>query len=165
MAKSRHYGEHIYLENVQFLDVDLPAASIANAEIATNAAIAASKLGHQNKVTWAQPNSAATTETRIVYECHGATGTVKAFTAGSIGVAVGDSTVTLDLKKNNSSVLTGVVTLDSGNVARTSEAGTLSGTPTLADGDVLEIVITATIGTGTLPTGVWVALTLDEDPA
>lgn len=99
-----------------------------------------------------------------MFACYGTTATVLQFAAGSIAKAVGDSTVTIDLKKNGSSILSAVITLDSGNTNRLLETATLSSTALVA-GDWLEIVITATVGTGTLPTGVFVRLLLDEDPA
>lgn len=144
--------------------VSLPSGTVTNANIATAAGIVASKLVSRRSIGYGQPNSAATTETRVVFACYGTTATVLQFAAGSIAKAVGDSTVTIDLKKNGSSILSAVITLDSGNTNRLLETATLSSTALVA-GDWLEIVITATVGTGTLPTGVFVRLLLDEDPA
>ena len=74
-----------------------------------------------------------------------------------------DSTVTVDVKKNGVSVLTAVITLDSANTARIAEDGTLdSGEVTLAVDDLLEIVIVATVGTGTLATGPFVDVVVEE---
>lgn len=144
--------------------LNIPSGTVNDDDVAADAAIAASKLGHQFQLTYGQPNTAATTETRVVHVVHGAAGEIRAFEAGSIAVAVGDSTVTLDLQKNGTTVLTGVITLDSGNTARVTEAGTIDpAQDTLADGDVLEIVITATVGTGTLPTGLFASVKLRED--
>lgn len=144
--------------------VSLPAATISNTHIATAAAIAGSKTISRRVAKWSQPNSAATTETRTIHVVYGATATALQFAAGSIAKAVGDSTVTVDLKKNGTSILSGVITLDSANTNRVLETGTISSTALVA-GDWLEIVITATVGTGTLPTGVFARLLLDEDPA
>jgi hypothetical protein len=81
-----------------------------------------------------------------------------------VAIAVGGATVTVDVKKNGATVLSSVITLDSGNTARIMENGTLSGT-TLAAGDFLEAVIVATAGGGTIPTGLLVQVIIDEDAA
>jgi hypothetical protein len=137
--------------------------SISDAQISPTAAIAVTKLQHIHRKSYAQPNTASTTETRAIHVVHGATGTISGFKAGSIAKAVGDSTVTLDLKKNGTTCLSSVITLNSSNTNRVSVPGTLSVT-SLATGDLLEVVITATAGTGTLPTGVYCSLDLVEDP-
>ena len=144
--------------------VSLPANTIGNSQVATAAAIAGSKTIARRNISYAQANSAAATETRHIFTVYGATATVLQFAAGSIAKAVGDSTVTIDLKKNGSSILSAVITLDNANTNRILETATLSSTALVA-GDMLEVVITATVGTGTLPTGVYCRLMLDEDPA
>ena len=95
---------------------------------------------------------------------YGTTGTVVAFEVGSVTACTGDSTITVDLHKNGASILTGVITLDSANTAYIVEAGTLS-SATLADGDVLEVVVNATVGTGTLGNGVFASCIIREDAA
>jgi hypothetical protein len=136
--------------------------SIDDDAVAVDAGIQATKLQHQHRAKFAQPNSAATTETKVIHVVKGATGIVNEFKAGSIAVAVGNSTVTLDLKKNGVSMLTGVITLDNANTVYIVEAGTLSSTALVA-GDVLTVVAVATIGTGTLPTGVFAYADIYED--
>lgn len=138
-------------------------AGITDAMIAALAKIDQSKLGHQHRIPYNQPNTAATTETRVLYRCYGATATVIELACGSIAIAVGAATVTFDLKKNGTTVLTGVLTLNSSNTARVAVLASLSGTVTLAAGDVLELVVTATASGGTLPTGIFAELTVKED--
>lgn len=118
------------------------------------------ETSHVFRGVYSQPNTAATSETRIIHVARGA-GTILSFNTGSIAAAVGNSTLTVDLKKNGASVLTGVVTLDNANTARVVETGTLSVT-TLAAGDVLEVVTVATVGSGTLPTGVFASVNVSE---
>lgn len=137
--------------------------AISNQHIAAAAAIAASKLVHQHRATYSQPNTTATTETRTIHCVRGATGTIKEIAVGSIVANVGAATVTVDLRKNGTTVLTGVVTLNNTHTARQNVTGTLAGAGVVA-GDDLDIVITATAGGGTLATGVFVAVTIDEDP-
>lgn len=164
-APNRITGDTEFTGTVTFTRaVSLPDSTVTNADVVTAAGIDASKLEHRRAIGYSQPNTAATTETRTIHVVYGTSGTLLQFAAGSIAKAVGDSTVTVDLKKNGSSVLSAVITLDSGNTNRVLETGTISNTSVAAD-DWLEIVITATVGTGTLPTGVFVQLVLDEDAA
>lgn len=161
MAQSRHEGDLYVAGALSAASLAVPAGAVGNAAIAPAAAIAATKLQHRNRPVYAQPNTAAADETRVIYHVRGATATIVAFAAGSIAKAVGDATCTVDLKKNGTTVLSAPITLDSANTNRVVEAGTLSVTSLVA-GDVLEVVIDGTIGTGTLPTGVFCSLTVDE---
>jgi len=162
MAQSRHEGDLYVAGALSAAALAVPAGAVSNAAIAPAAGIAATKLQHRNRPVHAQPNTAATTETRVVYHVRGAAATLVAFAAGSIAKAVGDSTVTVNLRKNGATVLTGVITLNSSSVNYVAQAGTLAATALVA-GDVLDVVVTATAGTGTLPTGVFCSLTVDED--
>lgn len=122
----------------------------------------ADKLEQRFFPGWSLPNSASTTETRNLFVAN-RSGTVNSVKAGSIAAAIGDSTVTIDVKKNGSTILSAVITLDSANTARITEAGTISGAGTFVAGDWYEVVIVATAGTGTLPTGVFVQCEVDQD--
>lgn len=159
---NRINGDTYIVGNLAAKTMSIPAGAVTDATIPPGAGIDQAKLEHQHRIPFHQPNTAATSETRAVYECYGATGSIIAFRAGSIAAAVGDSTVTVDLRKNGATILTAVITLDSANVARVAEIGTLAVTSLVA-GDVLEIVTVATIGTGTLPTGVFASVTITED--
>jgi hypothetical protein len=140
------------------------AGAIADAQVAAGAGIAATKLQHQHRATYAQPNTTTTTETRALHRVFGATGTVIGFSAGNIAVNAGAATITVDLKKNGVSILTGVITLDNTNTNRVAEAGSIASGSVVA-GDLLEIVVTATAGGGTLGTGFFCSATINEDPA
>lgn len=142
--------------------LNIPSATVLNASVQAAAGISASKLEHQHQKSYGQANAAASDETRVIHVVHGATGEILEFEAGSIAKAVGDSTVTVDLQVNGVSVLSAVITLDNANTNYVAEAGTISSAD-LADGDVLTIVIDATVGTGTLPTGVFCSVKLRED--
>ena len=141
----------------------VPASSVSNAAVASDAAIEASKLQHQYLRGYSQPNSAATSVTQVIHVAKAA-GTVEHFDAGSIAKAVGDSTVTVDLKKNGVSILSPVITLDNANSNRVAEAGTISAAA-YASGDVFEVTTVATVGTGTLPTGVFAQAVFQEGAA
>lgn len=139
-----------------------PANEITDAAVSSVAGIGAEKLEHQYEKVYSQPNTTATAETRIIHVVHGDTATVLEFEAGSIVACVGAATITVDLKKNGTTILSGVITLDSGNTAYVTEAGTIS-SPSLVDGDVLTIVTTATAGGGTIGTGFFCSVKLRED--
>ena len=106
----------------------------------------------------------AAAETGLVGWVAFGAGTIKGVKCGSIVAAVGDSTVTIDVKKDGTTVLDSTVVLDSSNVAYTPEDATLDGTAVaFTAGDVFTVVITVSAGTGTLPYGVYVALSLYQD--
>lgn len=141
----------------------LPAGCVKNDTIAADAAIVVEKMVHQHVQRYSQPNTTATTETRVLHVTRGATGKLIEFVAGSIGVCTSPATVTLDLRKNGTTVLTSPITLNSSNVARVAVTGLIS-VDTLAEGNVLEVVITATAGGGTLATGVFCEAIVNEQP-
>jgi hypothetical protein len=142
--------------------ITYPAGGVNNAAVASDAAIETSKQRHRYRANYAQPNSTATAETRALHVAR-LPGTVRDVQVGSIAKAVGDSTVTVDIRKNGTTILTGVVTLNSSNTNRVAVPGTLSGSVTVAANDLLEAVIAISAGTGTLPTGVFLSVEVDEN--
>ena len=137
---------------------------IVDSHVAAGANISALKMQHQYAPLFAQANSAAASDTgRVIHVVKGATGTIVAFRAGSIVAATGNATVTIDLKKNGTTCLSAVITLDNANTAYVLEEGTLSVTALVA-GDVLTLVIVATVGTGALPTGLFAEVVVREEP-
>ena len=141
-----------------------PAAQISDSDIAPASNVAASKLEHQHRAHYTTGSTTAAADaTQVVHVCRAA-GTLVEFVAGCVDACIGDSTITVDLHKNGVSVLDADITLDSGDADRAIVAGTLD-TPIvdLVAGDVLEVVIDATVGTGTLGKGVFAALTVNEE--
>jgi hypothetical protein len=135
--------------------------------VGTAANLSPAGMQHEHREPYAQPNTTATTETKVVATIRGATGTLKGFVAGAIVAPLTTATVTLDLKKSTgggafASVLSAPITIDNANVDRVVEAATIAGA-TLTAGDVLEIVVTATASGGTLPTGVFAEVRWVED--
>ena len=144
--------------------IAMPQNAIDNSDqIKAGTNISADKLEQRLFPGWSQPNSAASTETRTLFVAR-RSGTVNEVIAGSIAAAVGDSTVTIDVKKNGTTILAAVITLDNANTARIVELGSVTSSAFVA-GDWFEVVITATIGTGALPTGVFVQLEVDQNGA
>lgn len=138
------------------------AGSVRDAGVASDAAVSASKLIHQHMRTNSQAGSAVD-ETKVLHNAYGA-GTIVGVRVSCASVPAGDATTTVDVKLNGSTILTGVVTLNSSSVLYTQQSGTLLTTSYTA-GQVFTSVIDATIGTGTLPTGVSVTLIVRENPA
>jgi hypothetical protein len=143
--------------------ITLPENTLrTSSQILAGINIPADKTEQRLFPAWSQPNSAATTETRTLFVARRA-GTLNEVIAGSIAKAIGDSTVTVDVKKNGTTVLAAVITLNNANTARIVESGSVSGGGTFAAGDWFEVVITISAGTGTLPTGVFCQLEIDQN--
>ncbi len=124
----------------------------------------ASKLAHQHRITYAQATTAtAVTIRQTIQVTYGAAGAVVAFVAGLAGTAnVSPASITVDLLKNGTSILTAPISITTQAVRVLTSAG-LASTGTVA-GDVFEVNITATVSTGTLGTGLFAALTVNENP-
>lgn len=164
MAVAASYdGDVVVRGRVIPKEITLPDNCVDDDAIAAGSNVSADKVQARVYSRWSQPNSAATAETRTLFVAERA-GTVTAFIAGSIAAAIGDSTVTLDLKKNGTSILSSTVVLNNSNTARVTEDGSLNlSLDDFVAGDWFEVVITISAGTGTLPTGVFCQLELKQD--
>jgi hypothetical protein len=67
----------------------------------------------------------------------------------------------VDEKKNGTTILSGTVTIDNGDVAYSKTSAALSVTSYVA-GDVIEVVQTVSAGTGTLPQGMTTTVVMRE---
>lgn len=81
----------------------------------------------------------------------------------------GDLAFTVDIKKSTgagafASILSAVETVDSSSVNRTAQYATLSGTPALVRGDLLQVVIATSGSTGTQGAGVDITIRIRENP-
>jgi hypothetical protein len=145
--------------------IQLPANVIdVDTKVKAGVNISADKTEQRLHPSWSQPNTTATAETRTLFVAR-RPGTINEVIAGSIVAATGDSTVTVDVRKNGTSILSSVITLDNANTARIVEAGAISGAGTYVAGDWIEAVIAVSAGTGTLPTGVFIQIECDQDGA
>jgi hypothetical protein len=165
---SRVQGDVFFNGTLSAKAMTLSAGCVDNNAVKGAAAIDATKVQHQHRIPYSQANVTAVTETRVIYRCYGATGTIVEFAAGSIAIAAGAATVTFDLQKSTgggafATVLTAVVTLNASSVARVAQLATIL-TNTLVAGDVLQLVVTATASGGTIPTGIFSMLTVNENP-
>ena len=142
--------------------VYLPSETVTNANIQTGANVTAAKLEHTHRKMYSQTGT-ATAATIPIHLVNGATARNLYVRAGSIAIAIGAATVTIDVKKNGTSVMTSStpITLNSSNVARTAVELSIA-TTTAVVSDLYELVITATAGGGTIPTGLFVEFEIDE---
>jgi len=81
-----------------------------------------------------------------------------------ISVCTGNATVTVDVKKNGTTILSSTISLSSSQSNRDEVAGTLSVTSMVA-ADILEVVVTVDVGTGALGTGLFVWVDLNDEYA
>lgn len=145
----------------------LPTSSVVPNNIAAGGTdvIDATKVSTRQRATYAQSiGSASVDDTKTIYVANGA-GTVVKFSAGVIVVCSGAATITFDLKKNGTTCLTGVITIDNTHTARQVVNGTLSGGAiAFSAGDVFEVIVDATAGGGTVGQGAFARLVVDENP-
>ena len=141
----------------------LEAGVVTNESIASGAGIDADKMQHTYKpgtnfglVIGGTP----TTREEIVFVASQA-GTIRGFNAllNDTGTS---SNITFDLKKNGSTVLSGVVTITNATADRAVQAGTLS-TTTFAADDVLSIAMAVSSSTGAQ--GPFAFIELEENQA
>jgi hypothetical protein len=159
MSLARIEGDFHVTGRISSGNLTIPASTISDAAVASDAAIAATKVSHDVRKTYSQEAAAnAAADNKVIHVARNS-GTVAAFECGLItapDTAPGSSgrTATFDLKKNNTTILSGTVQLDSTNTARVVEAGTIS-SAAYVDGDVFQVVITVGGSAGTHALGIF----------
>lgn len=160
---SIHQGDLHVAGALTMQTITIPANSVGDTQIPALANISAAKFRHRHTATVADNDGVSSSDqTTKVTHVRGTTGTLIAIEVSCSAAPIGDATHTFDVHVGGVTKLTGVITLTNASVADTIYTGTFSAT-TLADGNIVEIVQNATIGTGTLPTGVAATLTWEED--
>lgn len=124
--------------------VTLPASSVADSQVATAAGISALKLEHLNNIDLALTDHAtnAAAVRKVIYGAENP-GTIDKFECFVTVAAGATTTITVDLYKNGSSVLSSAISFTSSLTAYTKSAGTVS-SATFTDDDVFEVVVTVT---------------------
>lgn len=142
----------------------LPADSVNDAQVPVAAKLSASKVRQYYPMHAEQRGSVV--DDTIMLGTMPRPGTVTSVRVVVLTKPIGDATCTVDILKNGASILTQVVLIDSGAADRVSIVGTIKsdGSEKYVAGDVFETVVNATIGTGTLPVDLSVAVegTTDE---
>ena len=138
-----------------------PAGSVGNEAFDTGDPLDAVAQEHQLYPALKQTHGgAAVAQRECVHVAYGV-GQVIAVEAGLSVACIGDSTTTIDVKKNGTSILSATIVLNNSNTAFTTEAGTIT-TDDYVAGDWLEVVVTVSAGTGTLGQGLRVQLVCRE---
>lgn len=150
--------------------LSVPSGAISNVQVASNSQIEATKLQHQRVITYVLggPASTVTADTKIVHVVKG-TGSISSVSASLVTPPTTTNVVHVDLKKGNAttalapastfaSVLAATIDFDNTSTALTVVDGSVS-SPTVAAGDHLEIVVTAT---GTSAEGLTVSIVVNE---
>ncbi len=137
--------------------------TITDAMISPVAAIDADKQEHYYEKQYSQLATAnAATDRQVLHVVRGSSGSVVELAIGARTAGTGTSTVTVDLKKNGTTILTGSASLTSATAAFALLLASIA-TATLATGDVLELHITAvSAGSGALPIGLFAQLRVRE---
>jgi hypothetical protein len=156
-------GDVIVQGNLYGKNIIPTASSVTDSSVAVNAGIQATKMRHRHCKKGSLAG-VAVTETDPIHVVIGATANVIAFMAGCIVPPIGAATVTVDLRLNGASVLTVPITINSGSTARIIQAAIVLTTAGVVGG-WYDVVVTATAGGGTLPSGVFWQFTVDEDPS
>lgn len=107
----------------------------------------------------------ATAERKIFHLAY-QDGVITSVRIGVADAAVGDSTVTVDILKNGTTVLSAPITLTNADLDYTFQTAGLStpGGVSFDEEDYLEASVTVSAGTGTLPKGVHAAVVVTETP-
>lgn len=150
--------------------MSIPAAAISNLQMASSAAVEATKLQHQHTLTfYIPPATAITAQTIPLWICRGLTASIIAIQAAIVGtIATGaDRTVTVDLKAGNAggayaTVLSSTIGFTNVSALRTVGAGVIS-TPAMAVGDSLQLAVAVAGAAGNQALGLLVTVTVRED--
>ena len=149
-------------------EFDLPAGSVYDRHLPPYARLDADKTEHQRALAyWQDSSGVVVSETEVVYTFKNVADII-AVNVVPITPPVGAKQFTVDVKFGNAgtpyaTILSAPVTISSASVARTPVAGVLADTEA-ADGDSLEVVITASGASGTQGPGVLVVIWIREQP-
>ncbi len=138
--------------------------AVTNSKVLAGADIAATKLWRRSTLCYSQDGlDTIAAEDSVVHVVYGLIGTLIAIKAGVMTANAGAAVITVDVEVGGASILSGgAYTIDA---ADSTDIQTLTiDTAALVEDDIIEVVITATAGGGTLGKGVYVDITLDEDP-
>lgn len=150
--------------------LSIPASTIKNADVASDAAIEAAKLEHQYAIRYSQADGSDVVAVIVpVHIVRGNTATIKDIEVVCVDApSGGDKALAVDLKKANegspapASVLSSAIAYSATQSDCEVEPGTIS-SASLADGDTLLVVVTVSGSTGTQGQGLVVTVTIRED--
>lgn len=173
MAKSRVDGDLHVTGALTANEVQLPDATVSNADVEAAAGIDATKLEHQFPLTYKDDETAVKSNTAPIYTVNGNSATIIDTTIDVVCLTAptgGDKQFTVELKKCNAgdtspdTVLSSPITIDDAVADCEVTEGTVN-SPSLSAGDTLVIEVVASGSTGTQGQGLIVTVTLREDAA
>lgn len=135
--------------------VSVPPSSFGDTEFNNANPLTAAKQQHQYRPRLSQAHGTNASNERRVVHVAKANGSVVDFVAGVTVAAVGDSEVSVDLLKNGTSILDDPVEVTAGDEDDVMTGTIASGQANYVTGDVFEIRIISTAGTGTPPQGAY----------
>lgn len=145
--------------------VAVPVGGLSGKAIDPNNPVPSNATTHQFAPTFAQGSAVTVAAaTQLIHTVRGLDGgVIKEVAAGLIATSSGNSTVSFDVKKNGVSILSAPISHNSGVASGSVVLGSIS-VSNVAMGDRIEVAITPSVGTGTLGTGAFVRVTVDEGP-
>ena len=170
-SNSRHEGNLHIAGALSMTELQIPAGTVENSDVAASAGFDATKLEHQTSYHYVQDDGSAVLAATVpLYMCRGATATVIAVKVSVIDAPSGGGTetITVDIQKCDEGTPTPATILDA--VVSYSDAQTdcevLDGTitdPDLIAEDQLIVIIAVAGGGGVQGQGLLVSVTIRED--
>lgn len=163
MPTSTVDGDLVVRGNVSGNGFNLPGNSVGDTEHDSNRPLETNKTLHQYTPRLSQAHgTAAVAERRVVHVARGV-GSLLEVRLGLVVACVGGATVTVDVLRNGTTVLSSAKVLDNTNAAFAVTTAGLASSPTnYSDGDVFEVSVTVAVGGGTLGQGLFVQLVCKE---
>lgn len=147
--------------------INLPANAVGDATVDSARPISESKVQKRHHKTYANGPRGTAVASDAGKPIHVASGpgTVLDVSAGVLVAGVtwaGGGQALVDVKKNGTSILSGTITINGSTTAMTLTTGSIA-SATYVPGDVFEVVVTFTAGTGTPAQGLFVRVVFRED--
>jgi hypothetical protein len=149
-------------------ELPLQAGSVGDEEFKADVPVDPDKLYHRTEPrSYNQPHGTATVANRKVFYLAYRGGEITTVKAGCVVKCTGDSTITVDVLKNGTTILSTPIVLDSSNTNFVSVAGVLDSNPDpheYVEDSVFEVAVTVSAGSGTLGQGLFVHMNGSEHP-
>lgn len=138
---------------------EAPNDSVGNSAFRSDEPLDAVKQEHQYGPLYTQKKGVAVAADSTIFYVPIAKGSWVQIVAGLIVPSTGDSVITIDIKKNGTTILNAAFTITSAQAAYDRVVASIN--PSVAtvnyDGtEVFEVIVTVTLGTGTLGQGLFV---------
>lgn len=147
----------------------LPANCVGNTQIISAAGnyVASTKVKRRHTISYMQGVGTEPAASLVLpfYSVYGATLTIVAVLLGHSQIPTGTTShTTLDVKKNNVSVLSSAKVLNPATAAARAAVAASVNTSGAVAGDLYELLITSSAGDGAKGQGFFVFMVVDEDP-